>query len=88
MASIYKLTTIFTLSLEGLLIVYYFYVLIPQYNKTHFQIPKLEQGSTPKCSMFATHIEAQQFFNVYKDSIKNVLQLDNDNDGLVCENLP
>ncbi len=81
-------TIIFTFLLEIGLIAYYFLALLPDYNKNSYVMPRIEEGASPTCSLFATQNEAQAFYAYYKDSIRNSAQLDHDDDGKVCENLP
>lgn len=73
---------------ELCLAIYYFFALVPSYNKHRFVKPTLSDGDSPTCSLFITQSEAQEFYVLYKYSISDSKQLDNDKDGLVCENLP
>lgn len=82
-----KFTIILTISLEVVLVVYYFTVLVPNYNNILFQTPNLVAGETPTCKLFITQNEAQQFYDRYKNTIKNAGSLDNDHDGRACEDL-
>ncbi len=81
-------TIIVTICFEIVLLYYYFFVLLPSYNKIGYNKPELEDGASPTCSLFITQSEAQEFYILYKESIENAEQLDNDDDGKVCENLP
>jgi hypothetical protein len=45
-------------------------------------------GDTKNCSDFATHAEAQAWFDLYYPLYKDVARLDADGNGIACESLP
>lgn len=45
-------------------------------------------SSSVNCSDFATHSQAQQWFEYYRPQFGDIAGLDRDNDGLACETLP
>lgn len=45
-------------------------------------------SSSVNCSDFATHSQAQQWFEYYHPQYGDIAGLDRDNDGLACETLP
>jgi hypothetical protein len=50
--------------------------------------PPGNPGDTKNCTDFATHAEAQAWFNTYVGAYGDVAHLDSDGDGIACESLP
>jgi hypothetical protein len=50
--------------------------------------PAPQPAESVDCSAFATHKQAQTWFNYYKPWFGDIGKLDGDNDGVACESLP
>ena len=50
--------------------------------------PPGNPGDTKNCGDFATHAQAQAWFDTYYPMYGDVARLDQDNDGSACDSLP
>jgi hypothetical protein len=80
--------TVFLILFEISLFFYYYRYLVPAYNaKEYTEKPIIDPAVPANCSIFLTQNEAQSFYR--DNAVTHKLgSLDNDNDGIVCENLP
>ena len=80
--------TLFLVLFEISLLAFYYQYLVPLYNlREYSEKPVIASQNDVNCSLFITQNEAQSFYLQYNGEYK-LGSLDNDNDGVVCENLP